>query len=446
MALPIEKVVPSPYNLHMKKPVSDVCDHGFVEYFYSRNDVRSGILEFVIEGNSDHFIIPSKSFLKLTLELSGSAKRSAATAGDADTVLEVGENPGPHVYPVNNIFHSIFESVEVYVSNTATTKTDKHNPYNAYIRTLCSYGEEPLNTYFELCGWSKDKAGEMDSLDKAKNEALAFRAGMFDGTPHRGEFIGRICSPLFFQEKILPTQTSMRIVLKKISDDFALMSEAGTFQLKIVDAVLMVQKVAAVPAIIESYNTMMEEDHSLKYFLRTPSINYYTIEQGASQFMRDDLFMGRIPYKVVIAMVETDAYHGKRDKNPFNFQDFGLSEICLYKDGIPFPRPMLRIDFSENKSAEAYHNFMLSLGGAYSDRVPTVTKNEFMNGFTLFSFDMSPDQMGSIHPGSLLNMSSNIRLEMKFRRPLNKNITLLVYSEMEHLMEIHRDRKVTVDF
>ena len=446
MALPIEKVVPSPYNLHIKKPVSDVCDHGFVEYFYSRNDVRSGILEFVIEGNSDHLIVPNKTFLKLTLELSGSAKRSSA-AGEETEVAVGGDDGQPDVYVINNIFHSIFESVEVYVSNTPTTKTDKHNPYNAYIRTLCTYGQEPLSTYFELCGWSKDTAGEMDSLDKTKNKGLKPRADMFDGSPHRAELIGRICSPLFFQEKILPTQTSMRIVMKKASDAFALMHEIGAFQLKIVDATLMVQKVAAVPALIESYNTMLEEDHTLKYFLRTPSINYYTIEQGSSQFMRDDLFMGKIPHKIIIGMVDTDAYHGKRDKNPFNFKHFELSEICLYKDGIPYPRPMLKMDTpSGRKGVEAYHNFMLSLGGAYSDSVPDLTKNEYMNGFTLFSFDMSPDQMGSIHPGTLLNMNSNIRLEMKFRIPTSRNITLLVYSEMEHLMEIHRDRKVTIDY
>jgi hypothetical protein len=75
-----------------------------------------------------------------------------------------------------------------------------------------------------------------------------------------------------------------------------------------------------------------------------------------------------------------------------------------------------------------------------------VSKDDFMDGYTMFSYDMSPDQLGSVHPGNLLNMNSNVRLEMKFKEAVKQNITLLVYSEMEHLMEIHRDRKVTVDF
>lgn len=449
MALPIEKVIPSPYNLHMKKPVSAVCDHGFVEYFYSKNDVRSGILEFIVEGNSEHLILPSRTFLKLTLELSGKAVRPPAVQGGRNVEVTFTDDPAddqPQAFVVNNIFHSIFESVDVYVSNQAITKTDKHNPYNAYIRTLCTYGSEPLDTYFELCGWSKDSAGEFDSLKSDKNTGLVTRNSMFTGVPHRGEFIGKICSPLFFQEKVLPTQTGLRVVLKKASDDFTLVHENGNFELKIIEATLMVQKIAAVPALVEGYMKMMEEDHPLQYFLRTPSMNYYTIENGSSQFMRDDLFMGRMPQRVIIGMVETEAYHGHKEKNPFNFQDFGLVEICLYKDGIPYPRPPLKLDFAANKCAEAYHNFMSSLGGAYSEHVVTVTKDDYTDGYFLVSYDMSPDQLGSVHPGNLLNMNSNIRLEMKFKEAVKQNITLLVYSETEHLMEIHRDRKVTVEF
>ena len=448
MSLPIKKVVPSPYNLHMKKPVSDVCDHGFTEYFYSKNDLRTGIPEFVVEGNSEHLIVPSKTYLKLTLELSGKAVRPpvAAAPGVNVEVPIAARGEQPNIFVINNIFHSIFESVDVYVSNQAITKADKHNPYNAYIRTLCTYGEEPLQTYLQLCGWAKDNAGHFDSLDDDENEALPTRKSYFTGFPRRGEFIGKICSPLFFQEKVLPPQTSLRIVLKKVSDDFTLIHETGEFELKIIEATLMVQKVAAVPALVEGYLKMMEDDHPLQYFLRTPSINYYTIEAGSSQFMRDDLFMGKMPLKVIIGMVDTEAYHGSRTRNPFNFQHFGLTEIGLHKDGIPYPKPVLKIDFAMGKSAEAYHNFMCALGGAYSEHVTTVTLTDYVNGFWLFCYYMSPDQLGSTHPGSLLNMNSNVRLEMKFKQPVMRNITLLVYSEMEHLMEIHRDRKVTVDF
>jgi hypothetical protein len=442
MALQVERFVPSPYVLYRKKPVSDVCQHGFVEMFYSKNDLKTGNLEFVVEGNADHLIVPSKTFLKLKVQLSGKAITPAVgtTAAVEKTIAA-----GAQVSVINNPLQSLFESAEVYLSNQAITKTDKHYGYTSFLQTSCNYGSDSHSSYFRLSGWSKDTIAHMDSVVHTENVGLKKRFNMFKGDPKEAEFIGKIFSPLFFQDKMLPTQVGLRVVLKKAQDNFILMHEPGEFKLQIVEAVLMVQKVSVIPGLRESYIKMLEEDNPIPYFFRTPFINYFTIEKDSSQFMRDDLFLGKIPRRIVIGMVDTEAYHGQPNKNPFNFQDFGLTEIALYKDGMPYPRPMIKLDTSKDQIAEAYHNFMSSLNAAYSRAVPDITIEQYQKGFTVFSYDMSPDQMGSLHPGTMLNMNSNIRLEMKFKAPLTKNITLLVYSEMEQLMEIHRDRRVTID-
>lgn len=440
MSLPIERYVPSPYVIFKKKPISDVCEHGFVEYFYSKNDPKTGTLEFVVEGNADHLIVPSKIFLKLEMELSG----SAATKKENEDARTVG-NGKATVGVINNIFHSVFESVEVLVSNQAITKTDRNYPYNAMLQTLCNYGQEAYETYFELTGWSKDTAGHMEDMGE-DNDGFQKRREFFRGIHGKAEFIGKICSPIFFQEKVLPTQVALKVILRKAADQFFLKHEAGDFGLTITNAVLMVQKVKTVSGLRQSYLELLEEGNSIPYFLKSPTMTPFSIEASTSSFTRDNLFLGKVPRRIVIGMVETLAYHGRRDKNPFNFRHFGLREIGLYKDGTPYPRPLVKLDMENHECAEAYHNFMSSLNGAYSRNVPSITMSEYKEGYTLFSYDMSPDQMGSIHPGSMLNMNSNIRLEMKFEKPVSTNITLLVYSEYDHLMEIHRDRRVTIDY
>jgi hypothetical protein len=124
-----------------------------------------------------------------------------------------------------------------------------------------------------------------------------------------------------------------------------------------------------------------------------------------------------------------------------------LSEIALYKDGMPYPCSPIYADFEKKKFSELYHAFLKSNGAAYvKNFAPVVTLSEYGAGYTLLSFDMSPDQTGSMHPATLLNMNANVRLEMKFKNALPENVTLLIYSEMENLMEIHRDRRVTVNF
>jgi hypothetical protein len=162
--------------------------------------------------------------------------------------------------------------------------------------------------------------------------------------------------------------------------------------------------------------------------------------------MRDDLFMGKTPKHVIIGMVETDAYHGNSAKNPFNFKHFDVSEIGLYKDGMPYPCPVMKPDFGKSRFGETFLCFLKSLGAVNSNIVPAIKKDEYSSGYTLFSFDMSPDQSQSVVPASMLKMSSNIRLEMKFKNALPKNVTLIVYAVFENLMEISKDRRVKVTF
>jgi hypothetical protein len=189
MALPFERAIPVQYNLYQKQKVSDVCESGFVEPHYSRNDLKSSVLEFVVEGNSEHIIIPSKTYLKLTLELSG----GSGSGAEQKTV----KNGKAVVAPVNNILHSIFDNVHVYLSTQPTTKRDHNYAYTSYMQMLCDFGEEPLRTNFALSGFVKDPANAHDTIDDA-NPAFQQKRRMFtvDG---KVDLIGKIFSPIFMQ-------------------------------------------------------------------------------------------------------------------------------------------------------------------------------------------------------------------------------------------------------
>jgi hypothetical protein len=311
MAFPVERIVPDAYNLHKKLEVNDACETGFDERFYSRSDAQSKVIDFQVEGNAEHCIVLNQCYLKFTVRIGGKAKRTGE--GGVVTEVEIGsgttEVPEPVVFPVNNIFHSAFESSEVYLGLQPTTKVDKHNAYVAYINTLTGYGPQPLNTFFQMVGWGKDTAGHMDSLGKTsgeyQNKGYVERAKLFrrDGKELVAEFVGKICSPVFMQDRILPPQVPMRVILKRSEDNFALMHEAGEFTMNITDPVLIVRKVALTPSVRETYMKISEEGNPFLYYLNTPTVNYYSIQQGSTQFMRDDLFMGKLPRKVVICMV-----------------------------------------------------------------------------------------------------------------------------------------------
>jgi hypothetical protein len=263
----IEKTIPDAYQMHNKQMVNEACTHGFTEYYYPKNSLDTRVIEFQVEGNSDHCIDPKQTFLKMEFTITGKADRvSANGTTTADVAIGASANPAK-VYAINNIFHSSIESVEVYVGNEATTKVDRNYPYCAYLDTIKSYGEHKLHTYCQLAGWYKDDPANMDATDKASSKPLEHRAKFWklENNTMKGEFIGRLCSPLFQQERVLPSQVSLRVVLRMASNQFVLMHEPGNFELKVTGAVLMVQKVTLSPGLKESWTKLMEEDHPLQY-------------------------------------------------------------------------------------------------------------------------------------------------------------------------------------
>jgi hypothetical protein len=275
----MERYVPDTYNLHKSQLVNEACQTGFVEYYYSKNSLDTGILDFNIEGNSEHCLVSNKTFLKVSFEISGNATRAGASGGAA-TSADISSTDGTaKVYEINNILHSAFESVEAYVGNEPTTKIDKHYPYIAYFETLKLYGAHAHQIHFTLAGFTKDDSENMEAVDKKDSKQLLQREEFWTipDKKKKGEFIGRICSPIFQQEKVLPPQVSLRIVMKKSNDNFALMHKAGQFQLKITEAILMVQKVSLIPEIHENILKITEEGNSIPYVLSTSTVNYYTI-------------------------------------------------------------------------------------------------------------------------------------------------------------------------
>jgi len=69
----------------------------------------------------------------------------------------------------------------------------------------------------------------------------------------------------------------------------------------------------------------------------------------------------------------------------------------------------------------------------------------FVNGYFMLLFDLTPDQGASgahtSHPEQ-----GNIRVELKFSKPLPEAITCLLYQEFDNSVLINLARNATADF
>ena len=184
-----------------------------------------------------------------------------------------------------------------------------------------------------------------------------------------------------------------------------------------------------------------------KYPLRRVDCKVLTIPRGFSSFNPDNIFLGRIPKRIVFGLVDTEAFNGSYTTNPFNFKHYNLSQVGVYVDGEQIPPKPLTLKFD----ADGGQNFMAGfqtlfsgIGKLSQDAGNQIARGDYGSGYTLFCFDLTPDECSADH--FQLIKQGNLRVELHFAEPLPKTVNLIIYAESESLIEIDSNRNVLYDY
>jgi hypothetical protein len=106
-------------------------------------------ISFNIAADSTHYLDLSQTELWVKLSLT---KNNVAVTDYSKIGL------------VNNLLHSIFSQVQVYVNNVEVENTNSHYPYRTYLENLLSYGKEAKKTFLQNEFFSKNKQDHLTSL------------------------------------------------------------------------------------------------------------------------------------------------------------------------------------------------------------------------------------------------------------------------------------------
>ena len=88
---------------------------------------------------------------------------------------------------------------------------------------------------------------------------------------------------------------------------------------------------------------------------------------------------------------------------------------------------------------------MVASGLANRDAGSNISRMDFENGFALYSVDLTPSLLDDNQLFELVK-SGALRLEMKFTQPLQRSVTVVVWAELDSVIEIDRSRQVLTDF
>lgn len=360
------------------------------------------------------------------------------------------------VGPINLTLHSIFSDVEIKLGDKAITSPNNTYPYRAIIETLLSYGLDAKLSQLQGALYYKDTAGQLEEhnpIETAATGQLAARSCPNRGLRQRYEFFtgGKVCemvgtihSDLFFQNKYLPPDISMRIKLIRAKNAFCLMAgQNATYKLKIESCKLFVRKVKVSDSVYLAHAKSLQSGNAL-YPIKRVICKTTTIPANQNSYVHENLFTGQIPTRLVIGMVDNDAFNGVYNKNPFHFKHYSLNYIKVYIDGQGQHVNALQPDFENNRFLDAYMSLFSGTGKLQQNEGIDLARREYNKGYSLYAFDLTPDLAEDGHFNLL--REGSVRLDVRFATALPNTINIVAYAEFENVLEIDRHRNVITEF
>ena len=394
-------------------------------------DSHHAPIEFVIPPQTENYTDLSQTYLYLRCRI-----LQAGVGNDLEANKKVA--------PVNNFFHSMFSSIDLYLNNKLVTSNMDTYPYRAYLENLFSFGSDVKQNQL--------KAGEFwyqDETTKFRDwESKAIKARIAAVAENKSfELMGRLHLDLAMQEKYLPNGIEIRLRLNRASPQFCLMvgeDDAYPSVVKIDVAKVSVRTEQLLPAITNDLNQTIAQKQA-KFPIRSVEVKTFTINAGLRSKIEDHLFQGQLPKRLFIGMVTNEEFNGSYASNPFKFSHFRLSKLDVTCDGHNIYGRPFEPNFNDDQYLRSYMSLYQALSSQNQVQNCNISLQDYKDGYCFWGFDLTPDQgadQNHLHPLK----TGNLRLELQFARPLDFTLNVIVYAEFDNLIEINGLREVTTDY
>ena len=148
---------------------------------------------------------------------------------------------------------------------------------------------------------------------------------------------------------------------------------------------------------------------------------------GHSTQNEDNLYLGQLPKRIVIGMVEDDAFSGLCTINPYNFKSVDLRSIILSANGVAVPGTPLKIE--DGDTAVYYQTLFYGLHKLEQERGSIITREDWSRGYAFLALDLTSDFNHGDH--YCLVDHGKIKLELEFSNKLTHIINILILSQFD---------------
>lgn len=402
----------------VQKSVTEVLDTVHNPTSYSRNWSSSSLVEFVIDLAENEYMLMHETSMYLGMLIT---KKGGGAWTPAD------DNEAASVTPVNNLFHSAIDRVQVKIGSSGHLVDITDYAYKAYLSTLLGYNETAKTTHLRSVGWIEDEDTRRNSfIAKTKMTKIDLRGRLFYDFDHQ-------CRGIVGGSKV-----TIRITLK--SPRFFLKVKADTkvqFGAELDDVRLYVKRFKVAESKVKAHQKALQSVNA-KYPMTTSEVKTFSIRSGSTAVSVDNLVTGKMPSRMYVVLVEKNAYSGSNTIDPFEFKPFNLESISCFVDGVQTPNRPYTADFENNNAIELYYQMYEAMNEHDADTKFEIEYQDFLEDKCVIAFNFNPDLSNGYSLGGHCNpqKQGHMRLDLRFSKALSTDIHLIALCEFDTLYEI----------
>ena len=168
----------------------------------------------------------------------------------------------------------------------------------------------------------------------------------------------------------------------------------------------------------------------------TPEV--FTVPRGQQSEYIDNAFLGEIPKRIAICMMDNDSYNRKYKNNPFNFQHYNLTQIGISVNGEEIPFKPMKFSF-----VTAYNNSSSATGKLHGNSGSIIKRENYSEGYTIIVADLTPFEIGDNFD---MKAEGTLSIDLVFKSPLAATMNELVYAEYDNVIETDNNCNVIKDW
>jgi hypothetical protein len=395
------------------KPIQAISDNGPITFF--------------VPGSGSNYVDLNKTMLYVKAKVSKSNGAALTSADSGYTTI-------------NNTLNTLWSDVKLEFNNVPVSTANGMYQYKSYFENLFNFSHTAKESHLSGALWYDDSSGSMLDL---KNPGNKKRRKIVEKS-NEFEMMGKLHCNILSINKYLLNEVDMRFTFSRNNATIVCLSDDPNLDLKveIIDISLIVRKVGINPGILLAHAKLLETN-TCKYPYKRVELNNYTISAGLYSKNIDNLFLNKLPQRVIFGLVRNSAFVGKIDENAFEFETFDLTSLALTVNGRTIGNTPFKMNYEKGLHIMPYIFTHIGVGCHLFDEGFCVSREAFPEGFALYAFDLSPDlNSGDSHWS--IEEHGNCRLELIFSKPLPVVCNLIVYSEYNSLCEIDRNRDISV--